>query len=78
MQELEKDNFDLRNENKNLKRILKSNNFAVANEYNLADDENERTSEIKAFLNKTQQSVDKNKFTSAVSNNALSSQELGN
>ncbi len=75
VQELEKDNLDLRNENKNLKRVLKSNNFAVINEYSLAEDENERASEIKAFLNKTQQSPDKNKISVIVNSNPIGPQE---
>jgi len=59
VQELEKENYDLRNENKNLKKILKSNNFAVGGEYSVTNEKLEESAEVKAFLNGTQQSANK-------------------
>ncbi len=57
VQELEKENYDLRNENKNLKKILKSNNFAIGKEYNIANEKLEESSDVKAFLNGTHHSA---------------------
>jgi len=75
VQELEKENFDLRNENKNLKRILKSNNFSLNSEYSLTNEYQDRGSEIRAFLNKTEQSIDKRNLNSSINNPEMSAQE---
>lgn len=47
----------MRNENKNLKKILKSNHFVVSGEYSVTNEKLEESAEIKAFLNGTHQSA---------------------
>ena len=75
VQELEKENFDMRNENKNLKRILKSNNFSLNSEFNIANEYQDRSPEIRAFLNKTEQSIDKRNLNLSINNPEMSAQE---
>jgi regulator of replication initiation timing len=77
VQELERENLDLRNENKNLKRLLKSNSFPVANDHNSVHETQEKRSEIQVLLNKTQQSNDK-RNTHPLNNTEINAQEFGN
>jgi hypothetical protein len=65
----------MRNENKNLKRILKSNNFSLNSEFNIANEYQDRSPEIRAFLNKTEQSIDKRNLNLSINNPEMSAQE---
>ena len=69
IQELEKENYDLRNENKNLKRLLASQGNSKPKQSVPINDSIERDSQMHKLLNQSKLSADKKAHQSSSFNN---------